>query len=123
MIPQRDPLEQAKLKDHFKKYNIEDLSLQFFIMEFKIKNMQDKLIAYQQKIDKSYNVKYCIYNLIKEKQEIIECEKLKRKIKIEEVVESDDDTESDDDDDDTSIKLCDIKLLDTYSEEEISETD
>ena len=85
-------------------------------MEFKIKNMQDKMIAYQKKIDKSYNVKYCIYNLIREKQEILESEKTK-------IIEDSETSSESDTSSDSSIKFSDIKLLDTYSEEELDEND
>jgi hypothetical protein len=103
-------VERDKTINHFKKYSIEELCLQYFVLENKVEKVKEKRLAFEDKITKMYNVKSCIYFLIKQKQELIEAEKM--------IVDSETETESDSDE---SINISDIQLLDTYEDEEIDD--
>ena len=84
-----------------KKYSIQDLSLQYFIMEKKI---NDERQTHDAKLMKYNMIKCCIYNEIQNKQQVLEVEKM---------IEEEDDSTSDEesDDDELNIKSSDIQLL------------
>jgi hypothetical protein len=104
------------VQNEMKKYNIQDLSLQYFIMEKKI---NDEIQTHEARIRKYNMIKGCIHNEIFNKQQIEEAEKLSHCFSSTSEEESTSDEETiTDNDNELILKSSDIQLLDSDESEE-----
>ncbi len=98
-----DILERNKVISEFRKYSIQDLTLQYFILEKKI---NDEKLTHEAKLTKYNMIKCCIHSEIQIKQQVEEAEE----------IASDEDS-STSDDDELNFKLSDIALLSETDED------
>ena len=105
-----DILEHNKVINDLRNYSIQDLSLQYFILEKKI---NDEKITHDAKLRKYNMIKCCVYNEIQIKQQVEEAEEI---ASDEDSSTSEEETETSDDDE-LNIKSSDIALLSETDED------